>query len=463
MLGDFVDAGEIEIVVVEGIAPRWMFPFEQRNQRASLHVVGDVGTCDVEEGFRVVEILDQVGVNGSRFCYAGPFDDQRHAEGFFVHPAFVIPAMIAEVESLIGGVDDDGIFIEAGFLEVSQHATDVFIDAFDTAEVVFHVALVFPADEIFTSEVCFSQRFVFGIEGGVPRCKLFGCHELQIAEAGLVKRFAGFGIPALQLGAEVIVDQVHVIFDRHLRMTGGAGVVFPVVEEGGRFGNGDVIVKMQVTECGHPGAVGCFVLAHEHEGFAGVGVLFEPVESHVGDDVGAVAFDAFAPLGGLEFGIVVVALPRQDLPEVEALGIGGEVPLTDHGSLITGFLQEFGEGLLVAVKAVAVPHEAINVAVFAGEDDGATGAADGVRAEAVFEEHPFRGNLVDVGSGVDLLEHSLISTDSVRRMIVGKEKQDVRSIRSMSQRRESKTTEQHERANHESTYELDRYQNYEGR
>ena len=103
-------------------------------------------------------------------------------------------------------------------------------------------------------------------------------------------------------------------------MPGRAGVVFPVVEEGSRFGDGDVVVEMQMAERGHPCAVGRLVLAHAHEGFAGVGVLLEPVECHVGHDVGAVAFDAFAALGGFEFGIVVVALPREDFPKVEALG-----------------------------------------------------------------------------------------------------------------------------------------------
>lgn len=52
--------------------------------------------------------------------------------------------MFAEVEALVGGVDDDGIFGESGLVKMVEDLGDAFIHGADDAEVVFDVALVFP-------------------------------------------------------------------------------------------------------------------------------------------------------------------------------------------------------------------------------------------------------------------------------------------------------------------------------
>lgn len=208
--------------------------------------------------------------------------------------------------------------------------------------------------------------------------------------------------------------------DLKLLPFGGGGVVFPSIKEGGGLGDFDVIVEIEVAQGGHPVAMRCLVLAHEEEGLVGVvlRLVFEPVDSHIGDDVGAVAEDLDFAIGGEEIGIVILALAGEDLPSVEALGIRLEVPFSEDCSIVAYFFEELGEGLLVAIELVPVVHEAIVMAVLTGEDDGSAGAADGVGAEAVFEKHSLRGELIDVGCRVDALEPALVCADGVRGVIV---------------------------------------------
>ena len=71
-------------------------------------------------------------------------------------------------------------------------------------------------------------------------------------------------------------------------------------------------------------------------------------------------------------------MPDQDIKVVETLLellIKCHLPI--DGGLVAGFLQQFGEGLLVPVKRLsAINHETVQVIVFAGQDDGPAGAAD---------------------------------------------------------------------------------------
>ena len=72
-------------------------------------------------------------------------------------------------------------------------------------------------------------------------------------------------------------------------------------------------------------------------------------------------------------GVVVVTLfvlTAENAPMVEPLRLADEMPFTDHGSLITGLLKEFGECLLVTVKCACIVGETVLVAEFAGEDTG---------------------------------------------------------------------------------------------
>src|SRR5690606_20171763 len=53
--------------------------------------------------------------------------------------ALVVPAVVAEKESLIGGVDDDRVLGEVVCIEPVEHAPDVVVDRGDTAQVILDV------------------------------------------------------------------------------------------------------------------------------------------------------------------------------------------------------------------------------------------------------------------------------------------------------------------------------------
>ena len=66
--------------------------------------------------------------------------------------------------------------------------------------------------------------------------------------------------------------------------------------------------------------------------------------------------------------------------------------------------------------------DAIFVAVFAGEDGGAAGCADGIFDETIAEAHAFPGEAIHVGSDVDL---AAVGADGVGGVIIGHDKEDV--------------------------------------
>ena len=56
--------------------------------------------------------------------------------------------MLAQIETLVGGIDEDGVVGEALLFEGLAKAGEVFIDTLDGAEVVLGVALELPAHEL---------------------------------------------------------------------------------------------------------------------------------------------------------------------------------------------------------------------------------------------------------------------------------------------------------------------------
>src|SRR6185436_627467 len=108
----------------------------------------------------------------------------------------------------------------------------------------------------------------------------------------------------------------------------------------------------------------------------------------IGDEVGAVAGMLFALAAVDERRIMVNALAGEDVPVVEARGVGREMPLADHGSLVSGGLELFGDVVARGVETVLEGVDAIAVRVLAGEDGGAARSADGVGTETVGEADP---------------------------------------------------------------------------
>jgi hypothetical protein len=106
-----VDAGILVVMVIDAFAPVFRgFTAENGHQRNALQIRGTGKARDFEEGGSIVKILHhERGADAGR-SDTGPFYDERHFEGFFIHPSLVIPSMITNVETLIGGVDHEGVF-----------------------------------------------------------------------------------------------------------------------------------------------------------------------------------------------------------------------------------------------------------------------------------------------------------------------------------------------------------------
>lgn len=213
--------------------------------------------------------------------------------------------------------------------------------------------------------------------------------------------------------------------DTHTGTFGGAGAALVLVVEVVGFGDFDVFEQILVLGAGFPGAMGRLVVAHEKEGLVFVALL-EPIEGEVTDEVGAVAVVFFAGAVHVdEDGIVVEALAGEDLPVVEAGGVGGEVPLSDDCGLVAGGLEVLGDVGGGGVDLVAEGFNAGEVGVEAGHDDAAAGGADGVSDEAVGEAGAALGEAIDVGGFVDL---AAVGADGVGGVIVGHDEDDVGAL-----------------------------------
>ena len=107
---DHVPAGVFVVVIVVGGAPVvGCVAFEDGDEAGSLHVVGDVGSGDVEKGLGKVEVGYDVAVYAAGLDLSGPGDEQGCAVGLVIHEALVEPPVFAKVEALVAGVDEDGV------------------------------------------------------------------------------------------------------------------------------------------------------------------------------------------------------------------------------------------------------------------------------------------------------------------------------------------------------------------
>ena len=312
--------------------------------------------------------------------------------------------MLAEVETLVRRVDDDGVVGEAFGLEVLQHAADVVVHRLHGREVVVHVALVAPADELLARKIGLTVGGVAGLVVGVPDGGLLGvelgrAHELHV----------------------LVGDR---LLERHVVLADGLGAVGEIVEERGRLRVDAILVEAEVLDVGLPFAVRGLVLAHEHERL-GLVALADPVEGKVGDDVRDVALRLHHALRVLHRRVVVDALAGQHLPEIEAGGVADEVPLADDGGLVPGLLEKLREGELGAVEdGIRIIVEPVHVRILAGQDDGAAGSADGIGDEGAIETHAFLGDAVDVRRLVQL-PRVAVGADGLIGMVIGEDEDDV--------------------------------------
>ena len=150
--GGVVMAGVVIVAVVETRAPvGGRFAAQQRDERTALHRGRDGQAGEVEEGGREVDVRHELRGDDARLD-AGAAREERDIQAGLIHEALVVEAEVAEIPAVVGGVDDDGVFREAGLVEVIEHLAHAIIHALHAGEVVVHVALVFPLHEFFAGE-----------------------------------------------------------------------------------------------------------------------------------------------------------------------------------------------------------------------------------------------------------------------------------------------------------------------
>ena len=172
-------------------------------------------------------------------------DQQRHVQRLLVHPALVEPAVLAQIEALVGGVDHDRVVGQARLLEVIQHPAHAVIDRRDAGQVVVHVPLILPADQVLALEIGLLEGLDLGPVGGVP--------------LGLLLR--------RQTGRrrELDVLIVHGLGDGHVLLMGRPAPAGIVVEQRRRLRDLLVVVERQVLRRRLPLAVRGLVVHHQKE------------------------------------------------------------------------------------------------------------------------------------------------------------------------------------------------------
>ena len=345
--------------------------------------------------------------------------------------------MVAEEEALVGGVDDDGVLVDALLLEVVEHLADGVVDGLDAAEVVLHIAEVGELDALAAA--------AFAL--GVGECGVVA-DFLGPAVAG----FAGLvllGVDAGELAAlgevfgelEVGLD-AHVVLEGHGGAADGGGAALAVVEEGvgGRdVGEGELAEGVAVLGLGEPVAVGGLVEHGDEEGLALGEGLVDDALGDAGEVVGGVfAGEGDAAVGemvlgvggallglGEEVGVEVLALVLVDGPAVPvgvADGLGAaHVPLAEEGGVVAAVAEGAADGLDLGGDVVE-DGDAVLAAVHARHDAGARGGADGVRHEDVLEEGALLGQAVDARGLVDA---RAVGADGVGGVVIGHDEEDV--------------------------------------
>jgi len=250
---------------------------------------GEIEDCGGDVYVEDHLVADDAGVDAF-----GVADHHGDADGGLVHEALVEETPLAEEIAVVGAVDDGGVVHLVGGFEVCEDAADVFVDG-DEAGVVVLAELFERADGVLCVECA---DLVVGVDEGL----------------------------------------------------GFAGVALEVVVEGGRLGDGDAVVEIEMAAGAEEGCVRGLVPEAEAEGLVAV-VFFQPGDGLVGDDVVGVAVVCF-------FGIVdaVAAFDEAGLVVVGGGGVEAEVVVpvaifdaiadvgfAEHRGLVAGVVEEIGE------------------------------------------------------------------------------------------------------------------------
>jgi hypothetical protein len=242
----------------------WDLALAEGAETPALYAVQGLNAGPVQEGLGEIHIGDDLVTSAAGGDLLRVAHQHWHAQAFLVHEALVKPAVLTQKETLVGGVDDDGVVAETEFVEKVKEAAGAFVDGSDTAQVILDVGVVLPL-------------------------RLF-----HLAQTLRHRHFE-------------VLELVHVIEHPHSHGLGGIGAGRVVIPEGLRERNVDIGVELLVALCRLPMTVVRLVMTHQGEGFVFITITDE-ILTQIGDDIGDVTVDLFAAIGADELRVPVVAL-----------------------------------------------------------------------------------------------------------------------------------------------------------
>ena len=120
----------------------------------SLHRIWNWQTSEIDKCGSQIDVGDQLFRHAPCFD-SGTASDQRSLQTGLVHKSLVVESEITEVPAIVGGVHDDGVLGEPVLIEIVQNFSDAVINTLNAGEVVLHVSLILPVDQIFAGQ-CFA-------------------------------------------------------------------------------------------------------------------------------------------------------------------------------------------------------------------------------------------------------------------------------------------------------------------
>ena len=216
-----------------------------------MHRRGSVEPGHLEKRGGHVNVLDQGVASASGVRDAGPVNDQRRAQRFFVHPTLVVPAVIAEEEALVGRIDNDRVVLEFLLAQETPDLAHTVVQCSHTPQIVFDVALIVPSRKRLALQIQLGKLRIAWAEGFVPRGSLLGSHLRQLRTGSAIENALA------RDGKLQVVCRKQIAGNSHLSCLSTGVLAAVVVEE--VFGLGDLLIRVlvQVADRGLPGAVGC--------------------------------------------------------------------------------------------------------------------------------------------------------------------------------------------------------------
>ena len=275
-----------------------------------------------------------------------PAHHHRHTKRLFVHETLVEPAMFAQVEPLVGGIDHNRILVQSRAFEIVQYLAHTLVHTCYTSHVVLQVTLVFPFSH-FLERTWSGVKLIIAITVSIKKTAAFfrrHCpHESM---------WPGVKEQAVAVDARnhlQVVTFIHVTIYIHLLHLCCVTSLISIVIIVGKRELG-VFIQTIMPFGRHPIAVNGFVVHHQEERLVLVTTVIHPFLTILSDEVSHISFmNSSVPLGN-KLWVTVFALVIENHPMVKSRRLGNKMPFTDDGSLITVLLQQFGQRLLRTVK-----------------------------------------------------------------------------------------------------------------